>query len=413
MGNLEEGALKILVFKSLGSLLPDKSIPEFKVASVVQSTTLSNATVNIIEMEFQMTGEKEHNHDIQCVSWNFTENKWSGEGCRWAKTSSDTHAKCICNHLTSFSVLMSKYPISLPFMDELTYIGLGVSICSLIICLIIEFLVWDAVVKSNIAHFRHTALVNISLNLLIADCSFLGSSFPEKISKTLCFVLVIGKHYCYLAMFFWMLCLSTMLLHKLVFIFHQMRKRVQMTISFIIGYVCPAVIVAATYFYFNQDKKSGYYSEKTCWLNYDGFLKGSIHSFVLPVGIIIIINLFAMVVVISKLLRPSVSESTKADDKEALKSILKAVIFLTPIFGLTWALGFFTFMIDLTDGIQAKLVNYAFIILNAFQGLFILLTGCFTEQKVREALLKYVNSVYGSSSKTETTSKGTSSIVKK
>ncbi|KAJ8399395.1 hypothetical protein AAFF_G00411070 [Aldrovandia affinis] len=123
-------------------------------------------------------------------------------------------------------------------------------------------------------------------------------------------------------------------------------------------------------------------------------------------------NLFSLVVVISKLLRPSVSEGDKGDEKEMAKSILKAVVFLTPIFGITWILGFFVLIVDLSDGVIPMIVHYSFTILNSFQGLFILLTACIGEQKVREALLKHVTSA-SKSAKTEVSSKITSSIAKK
>uniref|UniRef100_W5NIB4 Adhesion G protein-coupled receptor F5-like n=1 Tax=Lepisosteus oculatus TaxID=7918 RepID=W5NIB4_LEPOC len=410
MNGIEDGVLKTMVFKTIGKLLPN-NISDTDVVSSVQSITLINSTNNNgnIRMIFSMSKERALNYEIKCVFWDFSTNKWSEAGCQWIKKDSTNFSTCDCNHLTSFSVLMSKFPISLPFGDELTYVGMGVSICSLLLCIVIEFLVWNTVVKSNISHFRHTALVNISLNLLIADCSFLGSSFPEKLSPTLCLGLTIVKHFCYLAMFFWMLCLSTMLLHQLVFIFHQMRKKVYLSFSFIVGYICPSIIVAATYVYFG----SAYHNPETCWLIYSQALHGSIFSFVFPVLTIVIINFFAMAVVITKLLRPSVSEGTKMDEKETLKSILKAVIFLTPVFGVTWILGFLIFTLDLNDGLYVKLIHYAFIILNSFQGLFILITGCLTEKKVREALLKYVNSVYAQPSKTESSSKAQSSFVKK
>ncbi|KAG7465712.1 hypothetical protein MATL_G00156360 [Megalops atlanticus] len=65
-----------------------------------------------------------------------------------------------------------------------------------------------------------------------------------------------------------------------------------------------------------------------------------------------------------------------------------------------------------TGGPFPAFVNYAFTLVNSFQGFLILLTGCIGEKKVRDALLKYVT-VQAKSSKSETSTKFTSSIVKK
>ncbi|KAK1170269.1 adhesion G-protein coupled receptor F3-like, partial [Acipenser oxyrinchus oxyrinchus] len=375
--------ISILTYFSLNSILPQNSMEGFDLNSKMQSITIVDANPQRVEIKFQLENETSSKYKMMCVYWDFKANDgnggWSGEGCRWDRQNSNsTTSSCVCDHLTSFSVLMSKFPISLPWLDEIGYVGVGVSICSLMLCLIIEFLVWSSVVKSNISHFRHTALVNISLSLLIADCCFLSASFQGGKGGKVCLALAMAMHVSFLAMFFWMLCQSIMLLHQIIFLFQQLRKRIYLSFSFALGYLGPICIVIGTYMV-NPDK---YYMKDSCWLTYEGGMNGSIFTFVLPVGIIVIINTFTLVVVISKLLRPSVSEGDKADDKEAVKSIMKAVIILTPVFGLTWALGFLTFIFDLPETFGAMAVHYSFSILNSFQGLLILITGCFTEKKV-------------------------------
>uniref|UniRef100_A0A8C9RP07 Uncharacterized protein n=1 Tax=Scleropages formosus TaxID=113540 RepID=A0A8C9RP07_SCLFO len=363
---LPEGIVKAVAFSTLSELLPTNE--DTTTNSIILSVTLQNSTLkNDISITFPLINSRPRNYEIDCVYWDFTSSQFSGNGCDWTYTGVNTEAVCTCNHLTSFATLMSKHPISLKFQDEITYVGLGASVCSLTLCLIIEFLVWNTVVKSNISHFRHTALVNISLCLLLADCSFLASSFLSINHSNWCPYLVIIKHYCYLAMFFWMLCLSMMLLHQLMFVFHQLRKKVYLTFSICLGYICPLFIVILTFIAYQNGKENYYYSSETCWLVYEGTLKGSIYAFIFPVLIIVVINFLSMMVVITKLLRPQVSDGSKADEKDITKSILKAVVFLTPIFGVTWILGFFVLTIDLTEGPLAFFINYAFIIVNSFQ----------------------------------------------
>ncbi|XP_028811365.1 adhesion G-protein coupled receptor F3-like isoform X2 [Denticeps clupeoides] len=377
----------VTAFKTLKNLLPHTLNNE--------SVDLLGSVVSVIAnnqsgVHFDFSVQRKRNHKMHCVVWK--DNQWSSDGCDWG--GADNPGVCYCSHLCAFTILMSKTPEQLPFADQLTKIGLGVSITSLTICLLIEFLVWNKVVKSTITHFRHTALINISLCLLIADCAFLASpNSDSSSSQTLsnwCLPLVVLKHFCFLAMFFWMLSLSMVLLHSLIFIFHQLSKKVYLAFAFSLGYFCPFLIVLLTYIsYQNGGTNSEYFSLDTCWLKYDGLFQGSIYAFIMPVGVIVFINFCSLIVVILKLLKPSVSEGAFQNEKDVIRSILKAVIFLTPIFGITWALGFFVLTVDLTTEPLSFIVNYSFILLNAFQGLFILIFACLGEKKVRDALAEH------------------------
>ncbi|XP_064809314.1 adhesion G-protein coupled receptor F1 [Oncorhynchus masou masou] len=379
--------VKTIGFKSLSNYLPKLQQTDADPNSIVVSTSIGQGSADI-SIDFQLINERPRNHKIQCVYWDFTISQWSGKGCVWSGPDNENH--CECTHLSSFTTLMSKKPENLPYMTEITYVGLGVSIVSLLSCLVIECLVWKSVVKSSVSYCRHTAHINICLCLLVADCSFLASAFPNMIPENWCQIFVVIKHLCYLAMFFWMLCLSIMVLHQMIFMFHQMSKKVCLGLCFSVGYCCPLLIVFITFITYNSGQKDYYYTTDACWLVYGGFLKGSIFAFILPVGTIVVVNVFCMLVVIIRLLRPSLEVNTK-DEKEVAKGILKAVVLLTPIFGGTWIFGFFVLMFDITKGPIAYLVNYAFTLLNAFQGLFILLTAYFGEKPIRVALLKYFN----------------------
>ena len=354
---------KVVALKNLANLLPN-NIKNTESASIVVSATLENAshhTANIT-LAFPFDNTSATPDKIYCVFWETNGSRWSEEGCV-ARMEIDTII-CECSHLTSFSSLFSKEPVDSPVLSMITYIGLGISICSLLVFLFIEWLVWTAIVKSNLSHFRHTSLVNIALCLLLADCSFLASAFPLKLGEPCCFIMVLAKHFFFVAMFFWMLCLGLMLLHQLIFVFSPLRRKVYMILSFTIGYGGPTVTVGISYLYYSRWSESSYYDDTTCWLKYEGAMKGSLHAFLFPVGVITIMNLFSMVVVIMTLLRPNVSEG-KADDKETLKSILKAIVFLTPVFGGTWLLGFLMFFMERsTFGV---LLHYAFTIVNSLQ----------------------------------------------
>ncbi|KAL7862173.1 hypothetical protein SRHO_G00136140 [Serrasalmus rhombeus] len=98
---------------------------------------------------------------------------------------------------------------------------------------------------------------------------------------------------------------------------------------------------------------------------------------------------------------PMTDVSQLQQDNEVAQSIVKTIVLLTPTVGITWILGLFVLMLDLTTTPYAQIVNYAFTFFNSFQGFFILLTGYFGEKKVRDALLKRFGQQHSVKSKRE------------
>lgn len=344
---------------NLLSLLPNDLNSNSK--AFILSVKADNSNSIVMEFPYNRTP----NHRMYCVFFDFTISNWSTNGCRWGGALQPNI--CICDHLSAFTSLMSKTPEEIPFLDMITYIGLGVSIFSLFLCLVIEFVVWNTVVKSNISHFRHTVLVNLALCLLIAHCSFLAASFPIPAISQWCLAFTVMKHFCFLAAFFWMLCMSLGLLHQMIFVFVQLRKKVYLGLCFLLGYVIPLFIVICTVITYNNGADDSYYVKETCWLKYESALRGSIHAFVIPVGVIVLVNMFTMVVVISRILKPTLSEGKSHDEKETVRSVIRTVVLLTPTLGITWIFGFFVLMVDLTTNPFAEIVNYGFTIFNSFQ----------------------------------------------
>ncbi|TMS12345.1 Adhesion G-protein coupled receptor F3 [Larimichthys crocea] len=256
--NKTTGMMKTVCIKNLmDKLKNDYSGRQMKPTSFVISVTLTANNDSTVEIELNFPQENQSYEKSFCVFWNTTLQDWSDKGCT-LKTGDGNRTVCQCDHLTAFSVLMSKgdiSDISNDFLDIITSVGLGVSVCSLLIFLIVEFLVWSAVVKSNLSLFRHTALVNIAVFLLLANSCFLASSSPKDIDETWCLVFTVCKHLFFLAMFSWMLCMSVMLVHQLIFVFSPLRKRVFMFISSIVGYICPILIVGCSYVYCKYTKK--------------------------------------------------------------------------------------------------------------------------------------------------------------
>ncbi|XP_050934274.1 adhesion G protein-coupled receptor F5 isoform X3 [Lates calcarifer] len=405
-----KGVVKTAGFQQLQLYLPHKNDTDQLNSIVVSTTTEEEENPVEVRIKFPLISPRPRNVMMRCVYWDNKTRDWSSEGCRWEHSSNnDTEGECICNHLSSFAILMAKYPVEIPGMNEITIVGLSISVLSLILSLLIELTVWSAVVKTHTLYLRHTAHVNISLCLLVADCCFLASSEPSELPLIWCQTFVVLKHFCYLAMFFWMLCLSITLLHQAVFLFHSVSKKNYLRFSLVLGYVCPLLIVTITFLTNKGGAEGAYFTHDTCWLVYSGLLQGSIHTFLIPVGIIVFVNVFSMLVVIMKLLNhPKNADKSQENEKAAAKTVMRSVVLLTPIFGITWVFGFGVTLLDLTYGNLAYAVNYAFTLLNAFQGLFILLTTCLGDKLTREALLKHLKksapaSISDSTTKLEST----------
>ncbi|XP_055482326.1 adhesion G-protein coupled receptor F3 [Psammomys obesus] len=332
------------------------------------------------------------NGTLHCVFWDHSvfqgQGGWSDKGCQVHAANAST-TRCICQHLTAFSILMSQHVPENPILDLLSQVGIGASILALLMCLAIYRLVWRVVVRNKVAFFRHTTLFNVVICLLIADTCFLGSPFlPGGHHSLLCLVDVFLCHFFYLATFFWMLAQALVLAHQLLFVFHQLSKHLVVSLMVILGYLCPLGLAGITLGLYLPQRK--YLREGTCLLNGDGVM---LHTFIEPVLAIVVVNGLVLVIAVLKLLRPSLSEGPPVEKRQALLGVLKALLILTPIFGLTWGLGV-AFLFD-QDSIVS---HYIFTILNSLQGVFILVFGCLTDKKVLEALHRRFRGTQSSSS---------------
>nr|XP_014967358.2 adhesion G-protein coupled receptor F3 isoform X1 [Macaca mulatta]XP_014967359.2 adhesion G-protein coupled receptor F3 isoform X1 [Macaca mulatta]XP_028687705.1 adhesion G-protein coupled receptor F3 isoform X1 [Macaca mulatta]XP_028687706.1 adhesion G-protein coupled receptor F3 isoform X1 [Macaca mulatta]XP_028687707.1 adhesion G-protein coupled receptor F3 isoform X1 [Macaca mulatta]XP_028687708.1 adhesion G-protein coupled receptor F3 isoform X1 [Macaca mulatta]XP_028687709.1 adhesion len=330
-------------------------------------------------MDFGNTDGSPH-----CVFWDHSlfqgRGGWSKEGCQAQAASGSPTARCLCQHLTAFSVLMSPHTVpEEPALALLTQVGLGASILALLVCLGVYRLVWRVVVRNKVSYFRHAALLNMVLCLLAADTCFLGAPFlPPGPRSPLCLAATFLCHFLYLATFFWMLAQALVLAHQLLFVFHQLPKHRVLPLMVLLGYLCPLGLAGVTLgLYLPQGQ---YLREGECWLDGKG---GALYTFVGPVLAIVGVNGLVLAMAMLKLLRPSLSEGPPAEKRQALLGVIKALLILTPIFGLTWGLGLATLLEEVS-----VVPHYIFTILNTLQGVFILLFGCLMDKKVQEALRK-------------------------
>ncbi|XP_055981925.1 adhesion G protein-coupled receptor F5 isoform X2 [Sorex fumeus] len=413
--NLEpDSSIVTVAFPTLKAILGQDSQRENSANSLVMTTTVSHNITN----SFRISMTFKNNHPSvgipSCVFWNFNlanqTGGWDTTGC-YVKNIDTDSISCSCDHLTSFSILMSPDspdPGSLlkVLLDIISYIGLCFSIVSLAACLVVEAVVWKSVTKNRTSYMRHICIVNIAASLLVADIWFIVAAaihdhhYP--LNETACVAATFFIHFFYLSVFFWMLTLGLMLFYRLVFILHDASKSIQKALAFSLGYGCPLIIsvitVGAT------QPQEVYMRKNACWLNWED--TKALLAFVIPALIIVVVNVTVTIVVITKILRPSVGDKPSKQEKSSLFQISKSIGVLTPLLGLTWGFGLATVI----QGSNA-VFHIVFTLLNAFQGLFILLFGCLWDQKVQEALLNKFSRSRWSSQHSKSTSVGSSTPV--
>ncbi|XP_063173751.1 adhesion G protein-coupled receptor F5 [Candoia aspera] len=383
-------------------------IPQYR-EEIINSLVMATVIKPQINEDFQikMTFAKRERamKNPQCVFWNFSlaeGGDWDDTGCE-TKDDGDS-VICSCNHTTSFAMLMSPHQEnSLDELTYITYIGLSLSILSLVACIGIELLVWKSVTKTRIAYMRHVCILNIAVSLLIADiCFIVVAAMHDQnyaVEGNLCIVATFFIHYFFLCVFFWMLTLGLMLFYHLVFLLHNASKTIMKTIGFCLGYICPLVISAITIG--STLPYSSYTRKKLCFLNWEE--SKALLALVIPAMIIVAINAIVTIVVIAKISRRSIGEKSINEERSALYRIAKSIGVLTPLLGLTWGFGLAT----VVPG-SPTIFHTLFTIFNAFQGLFILLGGTLWDRKVREAMLNKYSLSRWSSQHSKSISQGMS-----
>ncbi|XP_069371780.1 adhesion G protein-coupled receptor F5-like isoform X2 [Paralichthys olivaceus] len=399
-------SITVMTFSSMDNVLPprDKVNSTLKVINGKVTLVQSSGTVNNISFAFDIINDTLGNP--QCVFWNFSLfdglGGWDDKGCKLTFNVNNT-VTCTCNHLTSFSILMSPFAPDSPVLDYITYAGVVISMVSLVICLIIEAVIWRKIRKSNTSYLRHVSIVNIALSLLIANIWFIiaaAISDADVKNKPACIAATFFIHLFYLALFFWMLASALLLLYRTVSVFGgDLSKHALLAIGFCMGYGAPLIIAIVT---IAVTAPSGAYIRETgvCWLNWNQ--SKALLAFVIPALVIVVINLGILLVVLYKMLRRrAVVDASQAAEKNAVVVIARTVAFLTPFFGLTWGLGVGT----MTDP-HNEAIHISFAFFNSLQGFFILLFGTLLDKKVRSEIALMSQT---SASGTRSTSGGTSS----
>ncbi|XP_057556165.1 adhesion G-protein coupled receptor F1 [Hippopotamus amphibius kiboko] len=365
---------------TLGNILPVTKNGNAQVNGPVIATVIQNYSIDEIFLTFSKI--ESNLSQPHCVFWDFRHLQWNDTGCHLVNETPDS-VMCRCTHLTSFSMLMSPFIPSdiVPVVKWITFVGLGVSIASLILCLTIETLFWKQVNKNQTSHTRHICMVNIALCLLVADIWFIVAATVDTTANPseVCTAAVFFTHFFYLSLFFWMLMLGCLLAYRVVLMFHHMATPLMVAVGFCLGYGCPLIISIITIAV--TQPSDGYKRRDACWLNWSDGSKPLL-AFAVPALTIVVVNLVVVLLVLTKLWRPAVGERLTQDNKATVVRVGRSLLILTPLLGLTWGFGIGT-MVDS----QNVAWHVIFALLNALQGFFILCFGILLDSKLQQLLL--------------------------
>uniref|UniRef100_A0A3B3VNZ8 Adhesion G protein-coupled receptor F7 n=1 Tax=Poecilia latipinna TaxID=48699 RepID=A0A3B3VNZ8_9TELE len=358
-----------IVFASMDNVLPPRNEDNSSSMVINGKVVLAKTAAKIRNISITSGILNDTLENPKCVFWNFTLfdglGGWSDWGCSLLSHNNET-ISCSCNHTTCFSMLMSPEIIEDENINDITIIGVGISMASLVICLITEALTWKKISTNTTAFLRHVSIINIAVSLLIANIWFIIGAYitddSKKKNPALCAAVTFFIHLFYLAMFFWMLASALLLLYRTVFVFEGgLSKTSMLVIGFVLGYAAPLVIAVTTMAVTVPSHK--YIRENHgCWLNWED--SKALLAFVGPALVIVAINFLILLVVIYKMLsRRAVSNASQAGEQHVLVVIARSMAVLTPFFGLTWSLGIGTIIAP-----QHKEIHFAFTLCNSLQG---------------------------------------------
>ncbi|CAF0835294.1 unnamed protein product [Brachionus calyciflorus] len=275
------------------------------------------------------------------------------------------------------------------FKKYFTIIGHSISIVSIIILIILYC------INKLYVNLPGKILINLSISLMMSQGIFLASIFITNEDHTLklneknldlsvlfdrirsilpCFITSLLTHYFYLSYFFWtnVMALDLYVMFDNSISANKVTNEKSIFLKYsVYTWLSPLLILIGLNFK-NFNKLS--YGYRRCFISSDFDL---LIFFILPVGVLILINFvllslsIRLVLKIDKLNETYIQSETESERKLKRRLILFLKLFL--ITGTTWGLG----VICSVFNEQYSFLWYIYLFFNSFQGLFILFSYVF------------------------------------
>ncbi|XP_033110354.1 adhesion G protein-coupled receptor E3-like [Anneissia japonica] len=343
--------------------------------SVVSFSIIPESNVQVdANIKFSIP-HKQITEKVFCMFWDMYTMVWSDKGCQ-VTNASQTETSCVCNHTTSYSVLVqvtddevsSSNDVTLTLLSQVLLI---ISTVALILGVFILFCLRGLCDCVRTSIHKH-----LMITLVMSHMLFL-TGIEKTSSKVGCTVIAATLLYLLLAVFMWMLAEAVFLYFK-IFDIHGTSVRYRKISRYIVCcYGAPMVVVGVA-LACNVD---GFGTDNACWLTPSN---GHIWAFAGPALIICLANL-ALILKVAKTIYMRSKRHTTAQQKKEFAMIRKAVrgaLILVPLLGVTWLFGIFAYNKGTT------LFSYVFVIFNGSQGLAIFLVCIVLSPQVKDEMKK-------------------------
>ncbi|CAN9508289.1 unnamed protein product [Ophioblennius macclurei] len=372
----------VIVYKSLGMLLPEKYDPDRRSLRVPNRPVINSAIVSAtvhnegpplptvldppITLEYTLLETEERTKPV-CVYWDHGisvggTGGWSSKGCEVLNRNS-THISCQCNHMTSFAVLMDiskrEHGDALP-LKIVTYTTVSVSLFLLLLTFILLCLLRR--LRSNL-HAIHRNLVGA---LFFSQLVFLlGINQTEHVF--VCTVIAILLHYFYMCTFAWMF-VEGLHIYRMLTELRNINHG-HMRFYYAMGWGIPAIITGLAV---GLDPQ-GYGNPEFCWLSVKDML---IWSFAGPIFVVVLVNIVIFILAA----KASCGRRQKAVEKSGAIPALRMAFILLLLISATWLLGLLAVNRD------ELLFHYLFAVFSCLQGVFIFFCHVIFNKEVRKNL---------------------------
>uniref|UniRef100_A0A5S6QAE1 Latrophilin-like protein LAT-2 n=1 Tax=Trichuris muris TaxID=70415 RepID=A0A5S6QAE1_TRIMR len=309
----------------------------------------------------------------RCVYWDLQTKRWDTSGCRLLNTT-ENYSVCACSHLTSFAIMMDvtdKWSQMSTrehwLMNFTTIVACTISCVSLVLSLIAFTCIralWNV---------RNAIHINLCLCLLAGQLLFVFG-IKRTANAAVCSAISVLLHFSFLSAFCWMFAEGYQLYLMLVKVFEC--ERSFKLLLHLLAYGVPALIVAVS----ASLRWSDYGTAQYCWIDLS---TPTMWAFVGPVVLVISVNVIVLFMALRTVLAVTVAQ--KKSNLTALRGWLKGSAMLLCLLGVTWGIGLFV-AVEPTGTV----LSYVFIVLNASQGLFILVFHVLMNEKGKAKLSKVV-----------------------
>eukprot|EP00057_Strongylocentrotus_purpuratus_P034849 XP_796775.3 PREDICTED: probable G-protein coupled receptor 112 [Strongylocentrotus purpuratus] len=328
-------------------------------------------------LELNVTRDSEAVDNRTCVFWDKIDQggRWSSKGCRREDNPDINRIRCLCDHLTSFAVLLDvSGDVGLYALDVLGMIGCIISI----ICLVITLVTYLSMKKLR-SKQPQRILINLCFALLGLYLVFV-IGIDRRYPTAGCVVVGFLIHFFLLSSMSWMLveAINMYLLFVKVLdatVSHFMVK------AALFAYGLPLLVCIVTV----AVDSSLYLGDGTyCFVKPGPALY---YGVLLIVALLLAANFIIFGIVMQRLsCRKSVAahKTNQASRGEMWRRVQNAVA-ISVLLGLTWFFGF------LAIGGARLVFNILFLVLNSLQGFFVFLMFCVRQKEVREQWVRWMH----------------------